>query len=128
MIMTPKQKRGSQVTLPGSNGSIDQASPSPLKKAIEKVAKDSIAKLRMHIIDDPMPLNIFKPGARVEIGDIKDPIESTVIEVCLHCGGHIAYKVAWWNGAERKEQWLEDHEVRSTDSGKRQPIGFRSCE
>ncbi len=66
-----------------------------------------------------MHLRIFKPGTRIGMGNTV----GRVVAVMIEANAKVSYRVVWWNGAERRCEWVEAVEVKSLPAGKRR-IGF----
>lgn len=62
-------------------------------------------------------VQVFAPGSKVEIHPGKAPIKGTVLEAAIATGGGVRYRVAWWNGRSRSEDWLEACEVQAAVAG-----------
>ena len=73
-------------------------------------------------------MRVFKTGSEVRIiqGD-NLYVSGTVCAVCIR-GGRITYEVAWWSGATRSCEWVEEHEVTTCPRSKKQNIGFHTNE
>lgn len=68
-------------------------------------------------------MNVISPGSIVWIGG---DIAGIVTEVLLQGKScKVLYRVSWWNGKDRHNEWFEEFEV-SMKSGNRQEIGFRN--
>ncbi len=66
-------------------------------------------------------IEIFKPGTVCHMGDI----EGTITAAAIYAGNRISYQVAWWDGKDRKQEWLDDCEiVVGGNGGAKQQIGF----
>jgi len=71
-------------------------------------------------------LEVFKPGTTVLVGpgpDRDTRYSAVVNQVSIEVGS-VSYKVVWWNGRERKEEWFHDHEIFSDSRAKKIKIGF----
>jgi hypothetical protein len=66
-------------------------------------------------------MEIIRPGATVTIGD---EIEALVTQVCIRECDHVSYQCVWWDGNNRKTQWLEECEVDAHQVSHAM-IGFR---
>jgi hypothetical protein len=51
-----------------------------------------------------IPLLVYRPGTSVGLGE---KLTGTVVGVWVQSNNHVLYKVVWWNGNERKEDWIE---------------------
>ena len=71
-----------------------------------------------------MTLSIWPIGALINIAP---SVFGTVVAVQIGCGNAVSYQVAWWNGSDRKTDWINEIELSADmkDSG-RVKIGFRS--
>lgn len=73
----------------------------------------------------PPLISIIPPGANVRIGgSSEDEFAGVVCQACIREGGAVQYQVAWWNGRERRCEWLEACEVVTAQEAARQEIGF----
>jgi hypothetical protein len=70
-------------------------------------------------------LSVIAPESQVLIGPDHE-IVATVIDVSIRSGGLVQYRVIWWSGNERKNEWLEACEVFPGGSATVQRIGFAS--
>jgi hypothetical protein len=70
-------------------------------------------------------MSVIAPESRVRIGPDKE-ISGTVIDVSVRSGGVVQYRVIWWSGNERRNEWLEACEVHQEESATVQRIGFAS--
>jgi hypothetical protein len=68
----------------------------------------------------------FKIGTEVNIkhhdASIIGKINAIMLRGLNNCA---AYEVVWWDGNNRKLEWLSDHEIEATDSSKKTKIGFQ---
>jgi hypothetical protein len=71
-------------------------------------------------------MRVFKTGSEVRVrqGD-NLYVPGSVCGVSIR-GERITYEVAWWSGATRHCEWLEEHEVTTCPRSKRQSIGFHN--
>lgn len=55
-------------------------------------------------------IQVIRPGTKVHLvqGEIEN---ATVTSIQITPGDRVLYKVVWWDGPDRKEQWLESFEV-----------------
>lgn len=67
-------------------------------------------------------MTIFNFGSPVLLhGDIP----ATVLAVAIRSQSDFDYKVVWWDGRNRKEEWVNSREVEaSKDSFDKRQIGF----
>jgi hypothetical protein len=77
------------------------------------------AKARRPILDR----TIIKPGTPVTLGP-ECEIQATLLEASVKGDCYVQYRVAWWDGNERKTEWVEEAEVFSCDSTAKSAIGF----
>jgi hypothetical protein len=70
-------------------------------------------------------VEVLEIDSPVLIGPKEDKIQGVVVQVVLDAEG-IGYKVAWWNGRERRCEWLRESEVDAyrSSSVKRMEVGF----
>lgn len=70
------------------------------------------------------PLDVLAPGTAVRLpGDLR----GVVAEVCIAQRFAVTYLVAWWDGATRRSESLEEFEVEPwDDAADRVRIGFRT--
>ena len=64
-----------------------------------------------------MLIHVHKPGTVVSL---KNSVEAKVASVMIAPAG-VQYLVIWWNGRERKKEWVEAFEVFELGS----PMGLR---
>lgn len=56
----------------------------------------------------------------------KHGLKGTVLAVTVYAGGRVEYSVAWWDGAERKAQWVTELELDIESEAKPHiNIGFK---
>lgn len=70
-------------------------------------------------------VSVLPIGTPVRIG--KD-VRAIVTEICIRGGDSVQYQCAWWDGLERKTEWLDQNEV-SPDwdvDAKQVLIGFQT--
>jgi hypothetical protein len=66
-------------------------------------------------------MNVFPIGTPVTLeGDIK----GTITAILIYEYG-TQYEVVWWNGRERKKDWIYDKEVQRCDEAKSVRLGFK---
>ena len=68
-------------------------------------------------------MNVLAPGSRVTV----EGVPATITAVQIWEGGHVVYQTVWWDGRERKAEWLEPCEFRVGDKTTMR-IGFRGQE
>ena len=67
-------------------------------------------------------LALFAPGTLVCLGP-EPGTPGVVLAVTVRGTARaVSYDVAWWDGDVRRNEWLQDHEVRPTSS--EEPVGF----
>ena len=64
-------------------------------------------------------MKIYKPGVTVDMGRI--PV--LIIEALIKDGDSVEYRVVWFNGDERKCEWISSIEINSKRVGE---LGFIS--
>ncbi len=70
-----------------------------------------------------MSLDVLKPGTEIKIGPTQE-ITAMVLQVRIQEEDYVDYQVVWWNGKERKTEWLTGLEVRGGSWSAEQTIGF----
>ena len=65
-------------------------------------------------------LQVIKPGSVVRLGTI----HALVTSVSISANNKVIYQVVWWDGADRKEVWVEAVEVKPDGESGMLPIGF----
>ena len=71
-----------------------------------------------------MPLEILPPGTRVYI-KAQEPFEAEIQSVTIFSKScAISYEVFWWNGDERKQTRIAEHEVDHSITPKTK-VGFK---
>ena len=66
-------------------------------------------------------VEVMPVGSSVLVGD---DIPATITGVWIREKCHISYQCVWWNGRERKECWLERHEVQGLEETQGTTVGF----
>lgn len=70
-------------------------------------------------------IEVISPGANVLIGDGKIQGQCVSLSIDPGTDGYrISYKVVWWDGNTRKNEWLEECEVQAASKGDGLKIGF----
>ncbi len=69
-------------------------------------------------------LEVLAIGTRVQMHFPADPIDGIVTAVCIRHYEHVTYEVVWWDGRQRKCEWLEGCELTVPGEMNFQPIGF----
>ncbi len=70
-----------------------------------------------------MSFDILKPGSMVKIGPNAD-LAAMILQVRIQEQDHVDYQVVWWNGKERKTEWITGLELTSRGWEDKQAIGF----
>jgi len=71
-------------------------------------------------------IEVFALGSPVLLGYYEDcNIPATVLAVMIHANNQIQYQCAYWNGRERKLDWLEESEVTLAGESRTTKIGFK---
>lgn len=68
-------------------------------------------------------IEVFKVGTTVNIGGATALITGIMIRGTDH--QHVIYECVWWNGYDRKECWVQAHEIDPVETTQTQ-IGFKS--
>lgn len=63
----------------------------------------------------------FDVGSMIYIGD---KIEAKIIAIQINGDDHVSYKVAWFNGNTRCENWVDEIELSSHEKSFGKQIGF----
>ena len=63
---------------------------------------------------------LFPVGTKARIGQ---DLEATILGICIYAHD-IEYQCAWWNGRERKCEWLNAAEISATEQYAPVLIGF----
>ena len=66
-------------------------------------------------------IEVIPPGAIVLVGK---EIAGRVVQVCIQKNKSVQYQVSWFDGNDRKLQWLEDFEVMPFKEEDKMKIGF----
>ncbi len=62
--------------------------------------------------------NVMQPGMQVTIGSDDNSLYGRILQTGItisHDGTSIRYRVAWWDGTTRYDEWLEEWEVEEWD-------------
>lgn len=59
-----------------------------------------------------------------ETVQIGDKMTGIITGICIRSGYNVTYEVAWWDGRQRKCEWLQSHEVESKKKRYPLKIGF----
>lgn len=57
-------------------------------------------------------LFVIYPGTKVWLLAPDQQIDAVVIQTMIETGPQVTYKVAWWAGNDRKEQWVIADEIK----------------
>jgi hypothetical protein len=57
-------------------------------------------------------VSVVRPGSPVQIGFPDVTIPAQVESVSIDALGCAKYRVVWWNGRERKEDWFHEGQIR----------------
>ena len=66
-------------------------------------------------------LHLLPIGCQVMIGE---SIKASINQVCIAASHHVTYQCVWWNGNDRKTDWLEESEIAAPATLQRQVVGF----
>jgi hypothetical protein len=72
--------------------------------------------------DDEM--KVLNVGQEVVLGYGEDVFKGKIVSILIDGKQHTQYKVRWWAGRDRKEQWLEPFELRTDHVTQVVKIGF----
>lgn len=67
-------------------------------------------------------MEVIKPGTRVTIAD---NIEAVVDAVQIETSDRVSYAVVWWDGRNRRREWLAAPEVFMSRTRPGTTIGFQ---
>ncbi len=70
------------------------------------------------------------PGSPCWVGlawnrDDGKSIPGTILQVAIGEKGRVSYQVGWWDGRQRRCEWLEQVEVERQNEALRVRVGFR---
>jgi hypothetical protein len=68
-------------------------------------------------------LEVLRIGEVVSIG-FGEKIQGIIMEIAISKDG-VMYKVVWWNGRERNEEWVMACEIEAGLGVDRQKIGYK---
>ena len=68
-----------------------------------------------------MEVHVYQIGSRVLLGE---EIKGLISGVCIRSNGYITYEITWWNGNDRKVEWVQVDEISPIEP-KSQRIGFK---
>jgi len=66
-------------------------------------------------------LRVLAPGCKVKIAG---EIAALVVGVWIKEGPNVSYSVVWWDGRQRREEWVTDSEVEPIGQAVRVGVGF----
>ena len=71
-------------------------------------------------------LSLLAVGTKVEIGYGADHVVGHVNAICIRERDYVTYEVVWWDGRNRRSEWLARGEIRAIDASSTQMahIGF----
>ncbi len=70
-------------------------------------------------------IEVFSPKTKVKL--VKD-IEGLITSILINSKNDVCYKVVWWDGNTRKEEWVKDYEIIYDSYNKKEKIGFTKNE
>ena len=68
-------------------------------------------------------MTLHAPGADVAIGPDGATVGRVLAVTVRGASRAVSYDVVWWDGATRRTEWLQDHEVGPLP-GEHAPVGF----
>lgn len=71
-----------------------------------------------------MTIEVFPVGTEVWVGPDTGRVAGLITGVMLEDYENVSYRVVWWNGNDRRSEWLIADEVTTVPDQKRQTIGF----
>lgn len=71
-------------------------------------------------------IEVYDTGTKVKIGAYGDMVPGIVTAVAIYDWG-VQYQVAWWNGRDRKSEWLNHLELKfdAEAEGNKREVGFK---
>lgn len=69
-------------------------------------------------------IQVYKIGTFVLIGYENTPITGIINKILFTEGGGVLYKIVWWSGRDRREEWIASHEIRVLKKKEMDGIGF----
>lgn len=66
-------------------------------------------------------MNVYKPGTKIKIHGL----DARVLQVCIS-NQEITYEITYWNGNDRKKEWVHAFELDSTEESEQLRIGFKN--
>jgi hypothetical protein len=67
-------------------------------------------------------VDVIAPGTAVTLDHGR--VEALVAQTCIRMGRSVWYQVVWWNGPDRKAEWVEADEVTPAARGRPLRVGF----
>jgi len=67
-------------------------------------------------------MQVIRPGTKVSLPQA-ELVNVLVNQVCITTNDHVTYQVVWWVGGERRDSWVQAHEV-SAEVPDWVPVGF----
>ena len=69
-------------------------------------------------------VSVWSIGSTCEVSVGCDPVRAVITGVTIYPGPQIQYRVAWWSGKTRYEEWLQACEVSQPSGRDETKIGF----
>jgi hypothetical protein len=95
------------------------------RTAVEMSKRTMILPTHEPMLQPARTLVCVDIGSPVSIGPEGDQIAATVIEILVKEGGHVQYRLAWFNGKSRSTDWFGRDEFRTRSGAKNLGIGFK---
>ena len=67
-------------------------------------------------------LEVIPIGENVELFE---KVAAVVVAICIRENSHITYQCVWWDGNNRKCEWLENFEVTPSNPKSQMSIGYK---
>jgi hypothetical protein len=67
-------------------------------------------------------INVYPIGTKVKL---EKDVPGTITAILIEPGYNVQYKICWWNGRERKYEWLFDTIDFEPERFTTKEIGFR---
>ena len=74
------------------------------------------------MLDLKVKLKCHAIGVSVRIAD---DIPAVITAVCVRSGTSVTYECVWWDGRNRKCEWLTTDEIEADDESEEMTIGFK---
>lgn len=76
---------------------------------------------------------VFPPGSHIqfinagreELIDENLPV-GTISQICIYDDFSVKYNIVWWDGNDRKSEWVSDNEFVLKNNKEKIKIGFKS--